>query len=137
MHHFPGQRSKVPTARLEWLLPEFFHDRLSSERDIPAQACRFSCFFCAAYGLLLTQTRTQCSNSASRAIAMLEKSAKNSPNVCAGISLSNECGHVENSYVLINDANFEKNIKFYTLFCLVYRSTKSTANKVERPICTD
>ena len=84
------------------LLPEFFHDRLSSERDIPAQACRFSCFFCAAYGLLLTQTRTRCSNSASRAIAMLEKTAKISPNVCAGISLSNECGHVENSYVFIN-----------------------------------
>ena len=99
MHHFPGQRSRIPTARLGWLLPEFFHDRLSSERDIPAQACRFSCFFCAAYGLLLTQTRTRCSNSASRAIAMLEKTAKISPNVCAGLSLSNECGHVENSYV--------------------------------------
>ena len=32
---------------------------------------------------------------------------------------------------------FWKNIKFYTLFCLVYRPTKDNANKVERPICTD
>ena len=127
----------LSTGRGWGLLPEFFRDRLSSERDIPAQACRFSCFFCAAYGLLLTQTRTQCSNSASRAIAMLEKTAKISPNVCAGISLSNECGHVENSYVFINNANFEKTIKFYMLFCLIYHPTKDTANKVERSICTD
>ena len=105
VHHFPGQRSRIPTARLGWLLPEFFHDRLSSERDIPAQACRFSCFFCAAYGLLLTQTRASRSNSASRAIAMLEKSAKISPNAWAVVSLSNECGHVENSYVFINDTD--------------------------------
>ena len=83
----------------------FPHDRHSPRRDTTVQACRFSCFFCAAYGLLLTQTRTQCSNSASRAIAMLEKTAKISPNVCAGISLSNECGHVENSYVFINDTD--------------------------------
>ena len=83
----------------------FPHDRHSPGRDTTAQACRFSCFFCAAYGLLLTQTRTWCSNSASRAIAMLEKTAKISPNVCAGISLSNECGHVENSYVFINDTD--------------------------------
>ena len=101
-------------------------------RGIPSEACRFSCFFCAAYRLLLTQTRTRCSNSASRAIAMLEKTAKISPNVCAGISLSNECGHVENSYVFINNTNFE----FYTLFCLVYHPTKDTANKVEGSICT-
>ena len=60
----------------------FPHDRHSPGRDTTAQACRFSCFFCAAYGLLLTQTRTRCSNSASRAIAMLEKSAKISPNAC-------------------------------------------------------
>ena len=65
-----------PPAEVGGLLPEFFHARLSSERDIPAQACRFSCFFCAAYRLLLTQTRTQCSNSASRAIAMLANPAK-------------------------------------------------------------
>ena len=94
----------------------FPHDRHSPGRDTTAQACRFSCFFCAAYGLLLTQTRTQCSNSASRAIAMLEKTAKISPNACAGISLSNECGHVENSYVLINDANFEKTLNFTRSF---------------------
>ena len=62
----------------------------SPERDTTAQACRFSCFFCAAYGLLLTQTRTQCSNSASRAIALLEKSAKISPNVWTVVSLSGE-----------------------------------------------
>ena len=62
---------------------------------------------------------------------MLEKTAKFSPNACAGISLSNECGHVENSCVLINDADFEKTIKLYTL--LVYRSKKDTTNKVERP----
>ena len=97
-----------PPAGVGGLLPEFFHDRLSSERDIPAQACRFSCFFCAAYGLLLTQTRTQCSNSASRAIAMLEKSAKISPNACAVVSLPDEHGHAENSYIFANDADFEK-----------------------------
>ena len=48
------------------------------------------------------------------------------------VSLSNECGHVENSYVFINNTNFE----FYTLFCLVYHPTKDTANKVEGSICT-
>ena len=107
---FSGQRNTF--HRQGWgLLPEFSHDHLSSERNIPAQACRFSCFFCAAYGLLLTQTRTRCSNSASRAIAMLEKTAKISPNACAGISLSNECGHVENSCVFINDTNFEWDIE--------------------------
>ena len=83
----------------------FPHDRHSPERDTTAQACRFSCFFCAAYGLLLTQTRASRSNSASRAIAMLEKSAKISPNAWAVVSLSNECGHVENSYVFINDTD--------------------------------
>ena len=93
---------KVFTSLASGVFP---YDRYSSERDTTAQACRFSCFFCAAYGLLLTQTRTQCSNSASRAIAMLEKSTKISPNVCAGIFLSNECGHVENSYVFINDTD--------------------------------
>ena len=116
MHRFSWSTKHFPPAGVGGLLPEFFHDRLSSERDIPAQACRFSCFFCAAYGLLLTQTRTWCSNSASRAIAMLEKTVKISPNVCAGISLSNECGHVENSYVLINDANFEKTLNFTRSF---------------------
>ena len=69
----------------------FSHDRHSPGRDTTAQACRFSCFFCAAYRLLLTQTRTQCSNSASRAIAMLEKSAKISPNARTVVSLSGEC----------------------------------------------
>ena len=81
------------TARFSGrLLPEFFSCPSSPERDTTAQACRFSCFFCAAYGLLLTQTRTQCSNSASRAIAMLEKSAKISPNACAVVSLSGDHG---------------------------------------------
>ena len=73
----------------------FSHGLRSPERDTTTQACRFSCFFCAAYRLLLTQTRTQCSNSASRAIAMLEKSAKISPNAWTGVSLSVErrpCG---------------------------------------------
>ena len=69
----------------------FSHDLRSPERDTTAHACRFSCFFCAAYRLLLTQTRTQCSNSASRAIAMLEKSAKISPNAWTVVSLSGEC----------------------------------------------
>ena len=68
----------------------FPHDRHSHGRDTTAQACRFSCFFCAAYGLLLTQTRTQCSNSASRAITLLEKSAKISPNAWTVVSLSGE-----------------------------------------------
>ena len=77
----------------------FPHDRHSPGRDTTAQACRFSCFFCAAYGLLLTQTRASRSNSASRAIAMLEKSAKISPNAWAVVSLLDEHGHAENSYI--------------------------------------
>ena len=81
----------------------FPHDRHSPGRDTTAQACRFSCFFCAAYRLLLTQTRTQCSNSASRAIAMLEKSAKISPNAWAVVSLPDKCGHAENSYIFSKD----------------------------------
>ena len=81
----------------------FPHDRHSPGRDTTAQACRFSCFFCAAYGLLLTQTRTQCSNSASRAIAMLEKSAEISPNAWAVVSLPDEHGHAENSYIFSKD----------------------------------
>ena len=106
VHHFPGQRNTFKRQGFRGAyFRSFSHDLRSPERDTTAQACRFSCFFCAAYGLLLTQTRTQCSNSASRAIAMLEKTAKISPNVCAGISLSNECGHVENSYVFINDTD--------------------------------
>ena len=84
----------------------FSHDRHSPGRDTTAQACRFSCFFCAAYRLLLTQTRTQCSNSASRAIAMLEKSAKISPNACAVVSLPDKRGHVENSYIFLYFAVF-------------------------------
>ena len=81
----------------------FPHDRHSPGRDTTAQACRFSCFFCAAYGLLLTQTRASRSNSASRAIAMLEKSAKISPNAWAVVSLPDEHGHAENSYIFAND----------------------------------
>ena len=114
----------------------FPHDRHSPGRDTTAQACRFSCFFCAAYGLLLPRTRALRSNSASRAIAMLEKSAKISPNACAVVSLPDKRGHAENSYVFINNTTFEKTIKFYMLFCLVYHPTKDTANKVEWPICT-
>ena len=45
-------------------------------------------------------------------------------------------GHAENSYVFINNTTFEKTIKFYMLFCLVYHPTKDTATKVEWPICT-
>ena len=106
MHHFPGQRNTFQRQgfRVAYFR-SFSHDLRSTERDTTVQACRFSCFFCAAYGLLLTQTLTQCSNSASRAIAMLEKSAKISPNAWAVVSLSNECGHVENSYVFINDTD--------------------------------
>ena len=103
MHRFSWSTKHFPPAGVGGLLPEFFSCPSSFERDTTAQACRFSCFFCAAYGLLLTQTRTWCSNSASRAIAMLEKTVKISPNVCAGISLSNECGHVENSYIFSKD----------------------------------
>ena len=69
----------------------FPHDRHSPRRDTAVQACRFSCFFCAAYGLLLPRTRALRSNSASRAIAMLEKSAKISPNARTVVSLSGEC----------------------------------------------
>ena len=92
VHHFPVRRS---TFQRQGFLGAYFrsfsHDLHSPERDTTAQACRFSCFFCAAYRLLLTQTRTQCSNSASRAIAMLEKSAKISPNARTVVSLSGEC----------------------------------------------
>ena len=91
MHRFSGQRNTFKRQGF-WgaYFRSFSHDLRSPERDITIQACRFSCFFCAAYGLLLTQTRTQCSNSASRAIAMLEKSAKISPNVWTVVSLSGE-----------------------------------------------
>ena len=95
-----------------WLTSGVFpHDRHSPRRDTTAQACRFSCFFCAAYGLLLTQTRTQCSNSASRAIAMLEKSAKISPNAWAVVSLPDKRGHAENSYIFVNDADFALDVE--------------------------
>ena len=107
VHHFPGQRNTFKRQGFRGAyFRSFSHDLRSPERDTTAHACRFSCFFCAAYGLLLTQTRTQCSNSASRAIAMLEKSAKISPNACAVVSLSDEHGHAENSYIFVNDATF-------------------------------
>ena len=92
MHRFPGQRNTFQRQGFRSAyFQSFSHDLRSPEWDSSAQACRFSCFFCAAYGLLLTQTRTQCSNSASRAIAMLEKSAKISPNARTVVSLSGEC----------------------------------------------
>ena len=104
MHHFPGQRNTFKRHSFGSISSGVFpHDRHSPGRDTTAQACRFSCFFCAAYGLLLTQTRTQCSNSASRAIAMLEKSAKISPNAWAVVSLPDEHGHTENSYIFSKD----------------------------------
>ena len=110
----------------------FPHDRHSPGRDTTVQACRFSCFFCAAYGLLLPRTRALRSNSASRAIAMLEKSAKISPNACTVVSLPDEHGHAENSYIFANNTNF-KPVKLRISFCLIYISTKDIANKVEQP----
>ena len=93
--------------------------------DISASAGNLLIFLSgyAAYRLLYKQTRTRCSNSASRAIAMLEKTAKIFPNVCAGISLSNECGHVENSYVFINVRIWGRSCvqKFNSVILLVYR----------------
>ena len=113
----------------------FPHDRHSPGRDTTAQACRFSCFFCAAYGLLLTQTRTQCSNSASRAIAMLEKSAKISPNAWAVVSLPDEHGHTENSYI------FSKDVMLTFGACGLSAHTApikmKIATHVEQTICTD
>ena len=50
--HF--QTAKVLVASFR----SFLYDRHSPGRDTTTQACRFSCFFCAAYGLLLPQTRT-------------------------------------------------------------------------------
>ena len=117
----------------------FPHDRHSPGRDTTAQACRFSCFFCAAYGLLLTQTRTQCSNSASRAIAMLEKSAKISPNACAVVSLPGKHDHAENSCLFLYFAIFScliNNTKFCGCFAHV-APVKATAIHVEQPICTE
>ena len=77
MHHFPGQRNTSQRHSFRLLISGVFpHDRRSPGRDTTAQACRFSCFFCAAYRLLLPQTRAWRSNSASRAIAMLAKPAK-------------------------------------------------------------
>ena len=107
VHHFPVRRS---TFQRQGFLGAYFrsfsHDQHSPERDTTAHACRFSCFFCAAYGLLLPQTRALRSNSASRAIAMLEKSAKISPNACAVVSLPDKRGHVENSYIFLYFAVF-------------------------------
>ena len=37
---------------------------------------------------------------------MLEKSAKISPNAWAAVSLPDEHGHAENSYIFSNDADF-------------------------------
>ena len=131
VHRFSGQRDRIPTARLGWLLPEFFHDRLSSERNIPAQACRFSCFFCAAYGLLLTQTRTQCSNSASRAITLLEKSAKISPNAWTVVSRSGECRSCRKLL------HFCKRYNVCGLFAHTAPIKMAIATHVEQTICTD
>ena len=39
---------------------------------------------------------------------MLEKSAKISPNACAVVSLPDEHGHAENSYIFVNDADFRR-----------------------------
>ena len=111
----------------------FPYDRHSPGRDTTVQTCRFSCFFCAAYGLLLTQTRTQCSNSASRAIAMLEKSAKISPNACAVVSLLGEHGHAENSYIFVNDATFAFGACGLSAHVAPVRAT---AIHVEQTICT-
>ena len=111
----------------------FPHDRHSPGRDTTAQACRFSCFFCAAYGLLLTQTRTQCSNSASRAIAMLEKYAEISPNAWAVVSLPDKRGHAENSYI------FSKDVMLTFGVCGLFAHitpVKVTAVHVEQTICT-
>ena len=121
-----------PNGKVFGLLPSgvFLHDRHLPGRDTTAQACRFSCFFCAAYGLLLMQTRTQCSNSASRAIAMLEKSAKISPNAWAVVSLPDKRSHAENSYIFV---------KFCTCGLLshaVLVKAATTVN-VEQPICTE
>ena len=137
MHHFPGQRYTSQRHSFGSISSGVFpHDRHSPGRDTTSQACRFSCFFCAAYGLLLPQTRTQCSNSASRAIAMLEKSAKISPNACEMVSLSGKwrsCGKL---------LCFRKRYRFEVyfnarFFCLVQLSAKGAADKVEQPICTD
>ena len=133
---FSWSTGHFPTARFSGhLLPEFFHDRLSSERDIPAQACRFSCFFCAAYGLLWTQTRTRCSNSASRAIAMLEKSAKISPNAWAVVSLPDEHGHTENSYIFSKDVMLT--FGACGLFAHAAPIKMAIANHVEQPFAQD
>ena len=129
VHHFPGQRNTFKRHSFGSISCRVFpHDRHSPGRDTTAQACRFSCFFCAAYGLLLTQTRTQCSNSASRAIAMLEKSAKISPNACAVVSLPGKwrsCGKL---------LCFRKRYRFEVyfdarFFCLVHLSTKGEPTK--------
>ena len=136
MHHFPGQRNTFQRQGF-WVayFRSFSHDRHSPGRDTTAQSCRFSCFFCAAYGLLLTQTRTQCSNSASRAIAMLEKSAKISPNAWAVVSLPDEHGHAENSYIFANDL-----VLAFGACGLSAHTTlinMAIATHVEQTICTD
>ena len=135
MHRFPGQRNTFkPQGFWVAYFRSFLHDHFSSGRDTTAQACRFSCFFCAAYGLLLTQTRTRCSNSASRAIAMLEKSAKISPNACAVVSLPNKCGHAENSYIFANDVML---VLGTCVLSAHTASVKESAVCVEQTICTE
>ena len=102
----------------------------SPERDTTAQACRFSCFFCAAYELLLTQTRTQCSNSASRAITLLEKSAKISPNAWTVVSRSGECRSCRKLL------HFCKRYNVCGLFAHTAPIKMAIATHVEQTICT-
>ena len=136
MHRFPGQRNTFQRQGFRSAyFRSFSHDLRSPERDSSAQACRFSCFFCAAYGLLLTQTRTQCSNSASRAIAMLEKSAKISPNAWAVVSLPDEHGHTENSYIFSKDVMLT--FGACGLFAHAAPIKMAIANHVEQPFAQD
>ena len=81
VHHFPGQRDRIPTARFGLRVSErpictgkVFYIKC----DISASAGNLLIFLsgCAAYRLLYKQTRTRCSNSVCKAIAMLANPAK-------------------------------------------------------------
>ena len=66
---------------------------------------------------------------------MLEKSAKISPNACAVVSLPDEHGHAENSYIFVNDATFAFGACGLSAHTAPIKMVIAT--HVEQTICTD
>ena len=112
------------------LLPEFFSCPCSPERDTTTQACRFSCFFCAAYGLLLPQTRTG-AQTVRREQSLCSKNLRKflqMPGQCYPSQVS--MGHVENSCVFLYFAivscfaiNNDLGVKTLITDCFVLRTS--------------